>query len=192
MGSIEKEYFLDKYKLKNDYDENRIHWSVIEEITENYQSRKNDMEDVRRSIEELLKNEFLAEPPNEMCRDKKRRIHSIEGRVKNTEHLAEKIIRKTCIEDSHKYKEINADNYIDIIHDLIGIRILVLAKEGWEPVHNRLCQLFPAKKDKTEGKAYMAERPKAYIRYGDRDVFYNKIEKDYTNKGYRSQPMSFS
>ena len=59
-------------------------------------------------------------------------VHTIFGRAKNPEHLIEKIIRKVGTEDSAKYSQIDKNNYLNIITDLIGIRILVLAKEDWK------------------------------------------------------------
>ena len=38
---------------------------------------------------------------------------------------------------------------------------------------------------------HMAEMPRAYIRYGDRDIFNYTIHKEYTDKGYRSQHYIF-
>lgn len=67
---------------------------------------------------------------------------------------------------------------------MIGVRILVLSKEEWEGIFDLLCEKFP---DEKEADINMAERPIAYTRYGDRDIFKGKIHKEHTNKGYRSQ-----
>lgn len=89
-------------------------------------------------------------------------IHVIYGRAKDPEHLVEKIIRKIGIEDSQKYNEINVGNYFDILRDLIGVRIIVIKKEGWKAAHELLCSLFETFYDNT---------PKAYVCYGDRKIF---------------------
>lgn len=114
--------------------------------------------------------------------------HSIESRIKNPEHLIEKIIRKICIENNYKYKTVCEDNYCEIIRDLIGVRILVFSKEGWEKIHDELCDVFKTEdNEEKDSRYYMKEIPEAYIRYGDRDVFHDKIHTQYSNKGYRSQ-----
>lgn len=114
--------------------------------------------------------------------------HSIESHIKNPEHLIEKIIRKKCIENNFKYKNICEDNYYEIIRDLIGVRILVFSKEGWEIIHDKLCDVFKMEdNEEKDSRYYMKEVPEAYIRYGDRDVFRNKIHTQYSNRGYRSQ-----
>lgn len=176
MSGIDKQRFLDEYKLQDVYKDSIIGWDIIEKIVSNYQHiRMADMDEIRKELECQLQKEFQGI------------VHSVDSRLKNPEHLAEKIIRKICIEDSNKYKEINIDNYHTIVRDLIGVRILVLAKEEWEQVHNKLCSMFVMNPNEANAFGYMAEPPCAYIRYGDRDVFGNKIQTDYTNKGYRSQ-----
>ena len=181
MDRIDKQSFLDEYKLHDIYKESLISWDTIEEIINAYQRNMEIvMEPVRQKLENLLKKELFS-------KDFQGKVHSVESRLKEPLHLAEKIVRKICIEDSDKYKNINKDNYHDIVRDLIGIRILVLAKENWEEVHDKLCDIFPRETCKKGQSGYMVEKPRAYIRYGDRDVFGNKIKTDYTNKGYRSQ-----
>lgn len=177
MKTLDKESFLDEYKLREFYREDLISWDTIQKIYADFDKQKHDeLEKVQKEVLNLL-NEKL-----------KGYYHSIESRIKNPEHLIEKIIRKICIENNYKYKTICEDNYYEIIRDLIGIRILVFSKEGWEKIHDELCDVFKAE-DNMERNAqyYMKEVPEAYIRYGDRDVFHNKIHTQYSNKGYRSQ-----
>lgn len=176
MKTLDKESFLTTYKLKKFYKEDLISWDTIQKIYDDFQQRSNELEKVRTEILKLL-NEKL-----------KGYYHTIESRVKDAEHLIEKIIRKICIENNYKYKNICENDYYEIIRDLIGVRILVFSKEGWEKIHDGLCDVF--KTEDNAGKEplyYMKEIPEAYIRYGDRDVFHNKIHTQYSNKGYRSQ-----
>lgn len=154
-----------------------ISWDIIQNIYDNFGERRfGEFEKVQTDVLELLEEKL-----KDCC-------HSIESRIKDSEHLVEKIIRKICIENNNKYKAICKDNYCEIIRDLIGIRVLVFSKEDWEQVHDVLCSVFKAE-DNTErnSRYYMKEEPTAYIRYGDRDVFHNKINTQYSNKGYRSQ-----
>lgn len=176
MKTVDKESFLTKYKLKEFYKEELISWDTIQKIYDDFQQKSNELEEVRTEVLKLL-NEKL-----------KGNYHSIESRVKDAEHLIEKIIRKICIENNYKYNNICENDYYEIIRDLIGVRVLVFSKEGWEKIHDGLCDVF--KTEDNAGKEflyYMKEVPEAYIRYGDRDVFHNKIHTQYSNKGYRSQ-----
>ena len=111
-------------------------------------------------------------------------IHSIRSRAKDPKHLIEKIIRKRGKYQNKKYLNINVNNYTDIVQDLLGVRILILAKEEWEGVFDWIMERFQT--NGTES-CYLAEPPVAYTRYGDRDIFRNKIYREHTDRGYRSQ-----
>lgn len=86
---------------------------------------------------EDTKNEIIAHLNKGMPKV----VHSLRGRVKEPDHLIEKIVRN--INDKpDKYDGINADNYNKLITDLIGIRIIILDKRDWQDVHNYLLDLF--------------------------------------------------
>lgn len=178
METLDQESFLEKYKLQDLYREELIPWNVLQEIYDDY-SKALVQEELQKAAEavKVLLNSRL-----------KGKCHSIGSRIKDPEHLIEKIIRKVCIEDNVKYVGICKDNYAEIIRDLIGVRILVFSKENWEDVHDEMCSIFPSEGETgTNEECRMVETPEAYIRYGDRDVFGNKIHTQYSNKGYRSQ-----
>lgn len=82
-------------------------------------------------------------------------VHSVRWRVKNPEHLIEKIVRKRVL-GSEKYLTINTENYTEIITDLIGVRVLHLFKYEWVNIQEHILAHW-----KTE------EAPIAYIRSGD-------------------------
>lgn len=82
-------------------------------------------------------------------------VHSVRWRVKDPEHLMEKIIRKRN-DQNEKYNEICDKNYTEIVTDLIGIRVLHLFKENWRPIH-----------DFIKSKCKLSEKPVVYIRKGD-------------------------
>lgn len=169
---LDKKIFLEKYSLQKTFSDSQLKWDDLAEIYDDYVGEKAKLDKCRKELEEYLKDQMDVS------------YHSIRGRVKDPEHLLEKIIRKRGREQSSKYREINGRNYKNIIHDMIGIRILVLAKEDWRDVFKALINCFPDKKD---GEIYMAEPPVAYTRYGDRDIFGDLIRKEHSNKGYRSQ-----
>ncbi len=92
-----------------------------------------------------------------------KRIHSTRFRVKDPEHLIEKIIRKKFENNSI---EININNYYVVLTDLIGIRGLHLYKEEWLPIHSKIKKIMKISKD-----------VKVYNREGDNDNYYtDKID----------------
>lgn len=55
-------------------------------------------------------------------------VHSVRIRVKETDHLLKKIVRKR-VEGSAKYADISVDNYEALVTDLVGVRALHLFKD---------------------------------------------------------------
>lgn len=179
---LNRERFLGEYSLQQTFDRSGLEWERLEEIYSDYEEK------IYPGLQELssrLVAEF-TQKKKDIRKDKGIRkpqwgndIHVIYGRAKEPEHVIEKIIRKVGDEDSQKYRDIDTDNYKNILKDLIGIRIIVVKKEGWEEAHDLICALFDRFYDDT---------PKAYVCYGDRKIFDEKrINVDYTVKGYRSQ-----
>ncbi|MBP1015882.1 hypothetical protein J8628_03035 [Serratia fonticola] len=104
-------------------------------------------------------------------------VHSVRWRIKDPEHLMEKIIRKRNGEEiAEKYRTITKDNYTDVITDLIGIRVLHLFKEEWETIHEYL-----------DSKWEFKEPPIVYIRDGDSsDINIEGGVEEIHPAGYRS------
>ncbi|EGR4126220.1 addiction module component [Vibrio cholerae] len=82
-------------------------------------------------------------------------VHSVRWRVKDPEHLIEKIVRKRVI-GSEKYLKINTENYTEIVTDLIGVRVLHLFKYEWINIQKHILDHWMTE-----------ESPIAYIRTGD-------------------------
>lgn len=142
MELLNKEEFFEKYLINDEYFDNTgLNWSELEAIYYDYSAIVNKLEIDSQHI--VLK---LIDVPS---------VHSVRRRVKNPEHLLEKIIRK-----GKKYRElgINKDNYKSIITDLIGIRVLHLFKDDWLTIHNEVMHLWEVK-----------ETPQVNIRKGDND-----------------------
>lgn len=166
---LNKDDFLKKFKCSAAFDASNLSWDTLSMIYDDYVSNIKSLSDTRNSLLSMLvENAQFAH-------------HSIHGRVKDSEHLIEKIIRKVGIEQSSKYIGINVNNYRDIVKDLIGVRILSLNKENWEEVYMFLQDL------RNKSMIMFDEEPIAYTRYGDRDIYSDKIREEHTNKGYRSQ-----
>lgn len=173
--------------------------SELNKIYRNFQTDKPQLE--------IIKSEILAKLNEKLSGQ----VHSIRCRIKDKDHLIEKIIRNIYDKPS-KYQGLNADNYYKIITDLIGVRIIILDKRDWREVHNSLLQIFrniPERyaetgkdiitqydlydKESNEAKkefenGYHAERPNVYITsIDDRELYrddYLKIDDSKTH--YRS------
>lgn len=92
-----------------------------------------------------------------------RHVHSCKFRVKDPEHLIEKIIRKALKGGDL----ITIDNYREKLHDLIGLRAIHLYKEDWESLNSQI-------KDKW-GHSFVGQ-PVANIREGDSAEFVSQFE----------------
>ena len=177
---LDKETYLEKYNLKETFEKSDLNWDVLTDIYEDYLMRKDELDKVCDRLEEFL----IDNMKKEFASSSSLPYHSIRGRVKDAEHLIEKIIRKIGKEHSHKYENISRDNYGMIIRDIIGVRLLTFKKEEWEQIFDFMDKTF--KMDNSKDMS-MAEDPIAYTRYGDRDIYKNKIYMEHSNRGYRSQ-----
>ena len=158
-----QQHFLQKYNISQDqFRESFLSWNTLREIADDFEIHKdehlNTVEKYALAIHQCLG------------------VHSLSFRVKETEHLIEKIIRK-----NGKYvvegKAITKSNYKEYITDLMGLRILILFKEDWREVHSFLIQKYGEK---------FIEEPFAYIRKGDNRSLYNGIVKIKEERPYRS------
>jgi putative GTP pyrophosphokinase len=151
---LNKKDFLKKYPTVTEgkIKEAKLSWSVLEAIYDDYVTNHiNSLE----SLSQLITSELMKVDD----------VHSVRFRVKDAEHLIEKIIRK-CLEDPSR--KITFDNYLSEITDLIGVRVLHLFKESWISLHNYILEKWNLK-----------ETPVAYIRVGDSQTYTD----DFTEKG---------
>ncbi len=147
--SLDRKEFFEKYLISDEYfKETGLDWNMLVEIYDDYKSIVPKLDiDSQHIVLKLIDVEA---------------VHSVRRRVKNPEHLIEKIIRK-----GKKYLEkgLSKDNYKEIITDLIGIRVLHLFKDDWLTIHNEITHLWEVK-----------ETPQVNIRKGDNDgVDFEKI-----------------
>ncbi len=89
-------------------------------------------------------------------------VHSVRWRVKDVEHLIEKIVRKRA---EGKYEGISVDNYFETVTDLIGIRALHLFKEDCFDIHRELLAQWTP----------LDSQQMAYIREGDDVEFADRL-----------------
>ncbi len=137
---IEQKVFFDRYDLSaDDLKEAQIEWPTLEEI---HRAHINASEQLRTAANAAV--DLLRLFPG---------VHSIKMRIKDPEHLCEKIIRKIRPKDGTL---VTADNYPQHVTDLIGIRALHLFKDEWRAIHGCILETWD-----------LAEQPTAYYREGD-------------------------
>lgn len=128
---VSREDFLIRYHLtETDITSMEIEWETIDSIYSDY--------NIYRNIYETQAN-FIASTLR--THDK---IHSVKSRVKEPEHLIEKIIRKT---PDRKRKcgqsfKFTVDNYKEQITDLIGVRAIHIFKDDWEEIHKFITSMW--------------------------------------------------
>ncbi|WP_321516041.1 hypothetical protein [Marinifilum fragile] len=161
---ISKKEFFKKYNiLDKDFKKTGLKWSELEKIYYDFKKRRHEFEPTAKDIVERLL--------------KVKKVHSVRYRIKDSEHLIEKIIRKK-IED--KKRNFSLKNYFTEIDDIIGVRALHLFKDDWSDIDNFIISTWETK-----------EQPTANIRNGDSEDLTKKFaDKNYKIKehkyGYRS------
>jgi putative GTP pyrophosphokinase len=161
---MELEQFLERNNITSEsWGSSKIEWSVLKEIGCDHYSKLEQLEESAELFAKIIQ------------RGKK--VHSVRYRVKDPEHLMEKIVRKTTPKDLNEaYLNICKDNYHEIITDLVGIRALHLFKDDCFEINEYLLNIFNNK-----------EQPIYYYRDGDElrsdlDIFSAKVHP----AGYRS------
>lgn len=144
---------------------------------------------------EQLKNQFVSEY---IVSAKDLHFHSYSGRVKDPYHMIEKLIRKRST-NYKKYKDVEPSNYYKYLTDLIGCRIMLVYKKDWELVNEYLTKIFKndascyidenryvESYDIITKPLFMAERPVANIRLGDKEIYPADLFKIERDRYYRS------
>lgn len=151
---IDKLSFLEKYRIsKETFEKSQCDWEELIDIHDDFHSNEKELLVAGNLILERLR--LIKE------------IHSLKIRIKNPEHLIEKIIRK---KEENPERKITLDSYSVEITDLIGARALHLFKDEWINIHNEIMKIWENH-----------ELPTAYIRTGD-------PEKDFKDNGCEIKP----
>lgn len=153
--------FLRKYNITDEaFANSKLDWKALEAIYADYVSKNNGFLPTGNLIVDHLRQ--ISE------------VHSLKMRIKDPEHLIEKIIRK---KEKEPDREINVDNYQTEITDLIGVRALHLFKDDWVRIHESIRSIWD-----------LHEAPVANVREGDPiEVFKNNgCEVLKHEAGYRS------
>lgn len=153
-----------------------LDWELIQSIGADHQSKIDNLEDLAESYAKTIQR-FT-------------KVHSVRWRIKDPEHLMEKIVRKTTQRSgsyNKDYLKISVNNYFEMVTDLIGIRALHLFKQDSIDILNAL-----------ENTWEKAEAITAYIRKGDSEEGEKEDTKENTwvvkehKAGYRSIHFVFS
>lgn len=135
----QKDFFV-KYNIDEAaFKSTELKWEELETIYNSYLTFKEELEPTAI----MLFNKLM----------KSQKVHSVRYRIKDPEHLIEKIIRKK-IED--KNSNITLENYKEKLTDLIGLRALHLFKEDWEFVNDFITKTWD-----------LTQKPVANYRKGD-------------------------
>lgn len=166
---MENKFDIDKFLNKYIYCKeiiinNDINIKNLEDIYEDYIKYQESYENQANFIANILRS-------NES-------VHSVKSRIKASDRLIEKVIRKTK-DRKKKYGdefEFNVDNYKDEINDLIGIRVIHIFKEQWKEIHDFII------------KTWNVIEITANVREGDNTKIFNElgIEVRSRQSGYRS------
>ncbi|WP_144474185.1 RelA/SpoT domain-containing protein [Bacillus pumilus] len=110
---MDEEKFLEKYSInEKEFKDTGIVWGDLESIFNDYTSCRGLLEYTGRTIAEILR-----EHPD---------AHTVRMRIKDPEHLIEKLIRKKINNSGFSF---SIDDYKTKITDLIGLRVLHLYKD---------------------------------------------------------------
>lgn len=143
---IAKDIFLEKYNIKTqDFEATDLKWEDLKKLYDDYFVFRDSLESSATYIFSSLM--------------KARKVHSVRYRIKDPEHVIEKIIRRK-IED--KKSNFTIENYKEEMTDLIGIRALHLFKEDWSSIDDFIKQTWNLK-----------QPPVANFRKGDAEQLIN-------------------
>lgn len=116
-------------------------------------------------------------------------IHSVKARLKNCDHLRDKLHRKWDESDP-----INGSNVFERVTDLAGTRVLHLYQEQFESIHREIILKVETLKD-----WYLPEAPKAYTWDPESTQFFEQLgigvevkESFYTSVHYLIKPREDS
>lgn len=149
--SIEQQAFLKKYGIEDKFYKSNLSWDVLMQIAADYESKIEKFQEI--AVDYV--NQLNSLP----------QVHSVRYRVKDVEHLIEKIIRKSV-----EYEDLNTvydvDTYLIEITDIIGIRALYVFKSDYLPLHNAIIARY---------KRNFCEKPQVKLREGDDRRIYNGL-----------------
>ena len=141
MERPKQDTFLEKYHLTTLFEKAEVDWNALIQIFDDYVDCAGELQATAAYIADRLR------PVRE--------VHSLMFRIKDAEHLLEKIIRKKAAAPD---LDVTIDTYRERITDLVGVRALHLFKEEWPTIHDSISTGWD-----------LFETPTANVRRGDPD-----------------------
>ena len=149
---IDQQTFFKKYKNQKMFYQSGLSWDTLMDIESDYNSK---LENFKKIAADYV-NEISNLP----------HVHSVGFRIKDIEHLIEKIIRK-AVEYEDTDVQFNKDTYLVEITDIIGIRALYVFKSDYLPLHKALTSNY---------KKNFCEKPQVKLREGDDKKIYHGLK----------------
>lgn len=145
---IDRDDFLSRcgYTVEQ-FQQTGLEWSLLQQVFERHTAMVRELQTAATYVSERLQ----ALPA----------VHSLKIRIKDAEHLLEKIIRKKL---QRPDDVIDCAKYEERITDLVGVRILHLFKDEWQPIHGFITDTWE-----------IHDGPLAYVRRGDPDDMSQKF-----------------
>jgi len=140
---LPKNEFLSKYHFDSAaFEATGFSWAELERVGRDYAEYQQQLKPTAG---------YLME-----CLGQIKEVHSLRMRLKDPEHLVEKIIRKKIENPSFSC---DLEHYREKVTDLLGLRALHLFKEDWRPIHEFITSQWD-----------QVEKPTANVRKGDPEV----------------------
>ncbi|MGT3070877.1 RelA/SpoT domain-containing protein [Pseudomonas putida] len=167
IGEISQEAFLTQNRIsEEDWIKADIQWEGLKGIGADHEKHSSHLAEYAGMLARVIQ-QYEG-------------VHSVRWRVKDAQHLMEKIVRKRA-EGSEKYKGLTLDNYHSIVTDLIGLRALHLFKHDALVIDRDLRESL---------QLISGEMPLLYRRKGDQvseeDFPVERFEHRDHPSGYRS------
>ena len=149
MTTLQQAEFLKKFSLAAEsVSELGLDWDVLVAVFEDHKALTAELDRTAQDVANRMR--ATSE------------VHSLRYRIKDPEHLIEKIFRK---KRENPALEISVDNYPEHIQDLAGVRAMHLFKADWLPIHRHITATWD-----------LLGVPQANVRAGDPDNIVEKFK----------------
>lgn len=149
---INQKQFFKEYGNENIFYQSGLSWNTLMDIAKDYEKKLPRFQNI--AVQYINQINVLPE------------VHSVKFRLKEIDHLIEKIIRK-AVEYEDTDIEFNIDTYLVEITDIIGIRALYVFKSDYLPLHKNII---------TNYKRNFCEKPQVKLREGDDKKIYKGLK----------------
>lgn len=148
---IDQQKFFKKYNNQEVFYQSGLSWETLMDIENDY--------NLKMDLFTKIAADYVREI-NDLTH-----VHSVRFRIKDPEHLIEKVIRKS-VEYEQTDIKFNKDTYLIEITDIIGIRALYVFKSDYLPLHKILTAKY---------KKNFCEKPQVKLRVGDDKKVYQGL-----------------